>query len=50
MLSFNNEYGRWYLVTTGIGGRMKATPVINDDAGFAPTIVIPVDGGQASFN
>jgi hypothetical protein len=52
MLSFNSEDGRWYLVTAGIGGRMKAIPVINDDElGFVPTMVVPVgDGGQASIN
>jgi protease II len=52
MLSFNSEDGRWYLVTAGTGGRMKAIPVINDDElGFVPTMVVPVgDGGQASIN
>ena len=51
MLSFNREDGRWYLVTAGIAGRMKAIPVINDEAGFIPNIVIPVgDGDQASIN
>ena len=39
-------------MTAGAGGRMKAIPVINDDeAGFVPTMVVPVgDGGQASTN
>ena len=51
MLSFNREDGRWYLITADIFGRMKAIPVINDEAGFIPNIVIPVgDGGQASIN
>ena len=52
MLSFNSEDGRWYLVTPGIGGRMKAIPVINDDElGFVPTMVVPVgDGWQAGIN
>jgi hypothetical protein len=52
MLHFDREQGRWYLVTTGVGGRMKAIPVINDDElGFMPTMVVPVgDGGQASIN
>ncbi len=52
MLSFNREDGHWYLVTSGITGRMKAIPVINDDElGFIPTMVVPVgDGGQASIN
>jgi len=52
MLTFNREDGRWYLVTSGIAGRMKAIAVINDDeVGFVPNVVIPVgDGGQASVN
>ena len=52
MLSFNRDDGRWYLVTSGIDGRMKAIPVINDDEiGFVPNVVIPIgDGGQASVN
>ena len=52
MLTFNREDGRWYLVTLGANGRMKAIPVINDDElGFIPTIVVPVgDGGQAMIN
>ncbi len=52
MLTFNREDGRWYLVTSGNGGRIKAIPVINDDElGFVPTMVVPVgDGGQASIN
>ncbi len=52
MLHFDREQGRWYLVTTGVGGRMKAIAVISDDElGFIPTMVVPVgDGGQASIN
>ncbi|HZP22481.1 MAG TPA: hypothetical protein VFB04_03470 [Terriglobales bacterium] len=52
MLHFDRENGRWYLVTTAAGGRMKAIPVVNDDEiGFVPNMVIPVgDGGQASIN
>jgi hypothetical protein len=52
MLSFNREDGRWYLITSGITGRMKAIAVIHDDEiGFVPNVVIPVgDGGQASVN
>ena len=52
MLNFNREDGRWYLITSGADGRMKAIPVINDDeAGFMPSVVIPIsDGGQASTN
>lgn len=52
MLSFNREDGHWYLVTAGIGGRMKAIPVINDDEqGFVPRLVVPIgDPGQAGVN
>jgi hypothetical protein len=51
MLSFNRDDGRWYLVTSGIDGRMKAIAVINDEVGFIPNVVIPVgDEGQASIN
>ncbi|HTV65719.1 MAG TPA: hypothetical protein VMD98_08945 [Bryocella sp.] len=52
MLHFDQEHRRWYLVTSGVTGRMKAIPVINDDeVGFMPTMVVPVgDGGQASIN
>ncbi len=52
MLHFDNEQRRWYLITTGVGGRMKAIPVMNDDElGFMPTMVVPVgDGDQASIN
>ena len=52
MLSFNREDGRWYLITSAAGGRMKAIAVINDDElGFMPNMVVPVgDGGQASIN
>ena len=52
MLHFDRDHGRWYLVTSGLGGRMKAIPVINDDElGYMPTMVVPVGGeGQASLN
>ena len=52
MLHFDSDKNRWYLVTSGVGGRMKAIPVISDDdIGFMPNIVIPIDGdGQASVN
>jgi hypothetical protein len=51
MLSFNNDDGRWYLITAGVGGRMKAIPVISDEFGFVARVVIPMgDGGQASTN
>ena len=46
------DQDRWYMVTSGIDGRMKAIPVINDDEiGFMPSMVIPIGGeGQASIN
>jgi hypothetical protein len=52
MLHFDKDHGRWYLVTSGIDGRMKAIPVItDDDIGFMPNMVIPMgDEGQASVN
>jgi hypothetical protein len=51
MLSFNNDDGRWYLITAGIDGRMKAIPVISDEYGFVPRVVIPMgDTGQAGVN
>jgi len=51
MLTLNREDGHWYLVTSGANGRMKAIPVIDDELGFVPTMVVPVgDGGQASIN
>lgn len=52
MLHYDDEKRRWYLVTTAVGGRMKAIPVISDDEpGFMPTMVVPVgDGGLASVN
>ena len=51
MLSFNRDDGRWYLVTSGLDGRMKAIPVINDEFGFVPNMVVPMgDAGQAIIN
>ncbi len=51
MLSFNRDDGRWYLVTSGIDGRMKAIPVINDEFGFVANVVVPMgDTGQAGIN
>jgi hypothetical protein len=51
MLSFNQEDRRWYLITSEITGRMKAIPVISDDFGFVPNIVVPMgDTGQAGVN
>jgi hypothetical protein len=52
MLHFDRDHGRWYLVTAGIDGRMKAIPVLTDnDIGLMPNMVIPMgDEGQASIN
>jgi len=51
MLSFNRDDGRWYLITSGIDGRMKAIPVINDDEiDVMRNMIVPIDGGQASVN
>ena len=51
MLSFNRDDGRWYLITAGIDGRMKAIPVISDEIGFVPNVVVPMgDTGQAGVN
>ena len=52
MLSFNRDDGRWYLITAGVGGRMRAIPVINDDElGFVANMVVPMgDSGQAGVN
>jgi len=50
ILSFNRDDGRWYVLTSGIDGRMKAILVINDD-GFAPNMVVPIgDPGPAIIN
>jgi hypothetical protein len=50
-LHLSRDDNRWYLITTEPTGRMRAIPVINDDEpGAMPTMVIPVDGGQASTN
>jgi hypothetical protein len=51
MLSFNNDDGRWYLITAGVDGRMKAIPVISDEFGFVARAVVPMgDTGQAGIN
>jgi hypothetical protein len=52
MLHFDSDKSRWYMVTSGVGGRMKAIPVLNDDEiGYMPTMVIPIgDEGQPSIN
>ncbi len=51
MLSFNREDGRWYLLTPGITGGVKAIPVINDEFGFVANVLVPVgDAGAASGN
>jgi hypothetical protein len=52
MLSFNRDDGRWYLLTSGITGGVKAIPVITDDElGFVANVVVPVgDAGAANIN
>ena len=51
MLSFNNDDGRWYLITVGVDGRMKAIPVISDEVGFVARAVVPMgESGQANIN
>ena len=51
MLSFNREDGRWYLLTPGIAGGVRAIPVINDEVGFVANAVVPVgDAGAANVN
>ncbi len=51
LLSLNRDDGRWYLVTSGIDGAMKAIPVISDEFGFVANVVVPMgDGGQAIIN
>jgi len=51
LLSFNPNEGRWYLLTPGIDGRVKAIPVLDDAAGFTPNIVVPMGGeGPAIVN
>ena len=51
LLSFNPNEGRWYLLTPGIDGRVKAIDVIDDAAGFVPNIVVSVgDEGPAVVN
>jgi hypothetical protein len=50
-LHFDREKERWYLVTSAANGRMKAIAVVNDDEiGVMPTMVVPIDGGQAATN
>ena len=51
MLRFNSDDHRWYLLTSGLDGRMKAIPVISDDFGFVANVVVPVgDAGPAVIN
>lgn len=51
MLSFNNDDGRWYLLTSRFDGRMKAIAVISDEFGFVANMVVPMgDAGSASIN
>jgi hypothetical protein len=51
VLNFNSKEGRWYLLTPLSDGSIKAIPVIDDAAGFMPTIVVPMgDEGPAVVN
>ena len=52
VLHFEDERGRWFLITENALGGMKAIPVLNDDEINAmPTMVVPVGGeGHASIN
>lgn len=51
MLSFNPNEGRWYLLTPGIDGRVKAMPVLNDsDIGVTFAVIPTGDEGQAIVN
>jgi hypothetical protein len=51
MLNFNPQDERWYLLTAGLGGMAKAIPVLEDEEGFVPNIVVPAEGeGSASVN
>jgi hypothetical protein len=50
-LSFNREDGRWYLLTAGITGGVRAIPVVNDEFGFVANTVVPIgDAGAANTN
>ena len=51
MLSFKVDEGRWYVLTPGIDGGVKAIPVVEDAAGFLTNIVVPMgDEGPAVVN
>jgi len=51
VLNFNPKEGRWYLLTPLSDGSVKAIPVLDDAAGFTPTIVVPVgEEGPAVVN
>jgi len=51
MLNFNPQDERWYLLTEGFRGQVKAVPVFNDEAGFVPSIVVSAMGeGTGSIN
>jgi hypothetical protein len=51
LLSFNPNEGRWYLLTPGIDGRVKAISVLDDVAGFIPNVIVPMgDEGPAVVN
>ncbi len=51
MLNFNPQDERWYLLTAGVGGMAKAIPVLEDEDGFVPNIVVPMASeGTGSVN
>ena len=51
MLNFNPQDERWYLLTAGLGGMAKAIPVLEDEEGFVPNIVVPTASeGTGSVN
>jgi hypothetical protein len=51
VLNFNPQDERWYLLTAGLGGLAKAIPVLEDEEGFVPSIVVPTASeGTGSVN
>ncbi len=52
VLHFDDDRGRWFLITENALGGMKAIPVLNDDEINAmPTVVVPMGGeGHAQVN
>jgi hypothetical protein len=52
LLSFNPKEGRWYLLTPGANGQVKAIPVLSDaEIGATFKLVVPSgDEGHAVVN